>query len=341
MASVNQLRGALLEEAILYLLRRSGYDPVMDAGTDPTVYEHGMALYVRGRGSNHQVDAIADYSLPMPFTPPQRLLVEAKAYTRGYPIGLPIIRNAVGVLKDVREFWTGTPVQCVGEGYYHYQYALFSTCRFSTPAQKYAFAQGIYLLPLADSVFFRPILEALDEVTVGAPRLMGPRGIGETRRAFRAWWTQRYYDLREDGAVLRPLFRACAEVGNALLAMIANWFPVFLVPSPELRIEDLRTHVPVRIYWDDTSWYLELRDGRRVFSFDLPPDLFLLYSEQGHLSPEKALDLKSDFLREIKAIHLSEQGVGRLITFSLDMDWLETLRVGLQRRVREQDHRDD
>ena len=39
MASVNQVRGVLLEEAILMLLRASGYRTVTTAAADPTLFE--------------------------------------------------------------------------------------------------------------------------------------------------------------------------------------------------------------------------------------------------------------------------------------------------------------
>src|SRR5690348_13707654 len=102
MASAEQVRGVLLEEAILYLLRVAGYATV-DMPDGDTVVNGAAGLLVRGRGSNHQIDAIGDFRLAQPFSHPQRLLVEAKfvaSRTR-----LPIVRNAVGVWMDVREYW--------------------------------------------------------------------------------------------------------------------------------------------------------------------------------------------------------------------------------------------
>lgn len=56
---------------------------------------------VKGRGGEHQIDAIADFIVHQPFSYPQRLLVEAKCYSN--KVRLPVIRNAAGVLKDVNE----------------------------------------------------------------------------------------------------------------------------------------------------------------------------------------------------------------------------------------------
>src|SRR5258708_39702041 len=102
--SDKQLRGALLEEAILFLLRTSGYEPVLSVGQDPTLQPGASGMEVRGRGAAHQIDAIADFMVPPPFTHPQRLLLEAKFYSS--KVQVPAIRNAVGVLKDISEGWT-------------------------------------------------------------------------------------------------------------------------------------------------------------------------------------------------------------------------------------------
>lgn len=104
-AKLAQIQGVLLEEVVLYLLQRSGYRTVEEVGTDPTLSTCSAGLEVIGRGEHHQIDAIADFLLSPPFSSPQRLLVEAKCYNEVRSIGLPLVRNAVGVLKDVSEYW--------------------------------------------------------------------------------------------------------------------------------------------------------------------------------------------------------------------------------------------
>src|SRR5438270_8627935 len=125
MASANQVRGVLLEEAILALLRASAYRTVTTHAGDPTLDHCGAGLIVLGRGGRHQIDAVADLRIAQPFTNPQRLLVEAKAYSDGRTVGLQIIRGAVGVLKDVSEYWVRSDSDEPGAPRYHYQFAVF------------------------------------------------------------------------------------------------------------------------------------------------------------------------------------------------------------------------
>src|SRR5262249_54663549 len=106
MDNSRQLRGALLEEAALFLLQRSGYKTVDSRGNDRTLLETAAGLAVSGRGTYHQIDAIADHLVTHPFTHPQRLLVEAKCLSPTDKVGIETIRNAVGVVKDTSEYWT-------------------------------------------------------------------------------------------------------------------------------------------------------------------------------------------------------------------------------------------
>ena len=103
-----QIRGLLLEEAVLHLLRKSGYKTIDIPGADPTLGTCGAGIFVRGRGGKHQIDAIADFLIHQPFSNPNRLLVEAKCFFRR-DVRLPELRNAVGVLKDVSEHWVPAP----------------------------------------------------------------------------------------------------------------------------------------------------------------------------------------------------------------------------------------
>ena len=54
---------------------------VASARDDPTLSEGPAGLNVLGRGGKHQIDTIADLRIDQPFSNPQRLLVEAKAYS--------------------------------------------------------------------------------------------------------------------------------------------------------------------------------------------------------------------------------------------------------------------
>jgi hypothetical protein len=158
-----QIRGMVLEEVILRLLGTSGYR-TLDVADNITTFQGAAGLEVSGRGSRHQIDAIADYRLQQPFSHPQRLLLEAKCYRKGKNIGLEVIRNAIGVHKDSSEYWRGLTGS---NSRFHYQYAVFSATEFSPDAEAYAFAQDVYLFPLRRSAHLQTVLEAIWDIKTG------------------------------------------------------------------------------------------------------------------------------------------------------------------------------
>jgi hypothetical protein len=342
MATIPQIRGMLLEEALLYLLRVSGYRIVEYNDSDPTLHDGPSGLEVKGRGGRHQIDAIAEFAVAHPFSHPQRLLVEAKCYAESYPIGIDKIRHAVGVLKDIQECWFSEH-DAPPKKRYHYQFAYFSASKYTSQAEQYAYAQDIYLIPLAQSRFIQPVIDAIRQVTPEAFGLARRRGVdinlSDLRRAIRAKIRgveepNLFVALAGYHRAVESLERFCAtsrRINEALLAMINRQFPVFLVPSPEIRIAELENEYEVRIYWDDEGWYLkDRRDNIDLFSFDLPPSLFDLYADQGVLSASRALALKAELLGEIQAVVTVDERA-RVVTFRLDLNWLNRLRENLGR----------
>lgn len=340
MATISQIRGMLLEEAVLQLLRTAGYTVVEKAGGDPTLHDGHSGLEVLGRGGRHQIDSVADSRISAPFSHPQRLFVEAKCFSPQYPVGLPIIRNAVGVLKDVSEWWgpLSGPSGIANTGRYHYQYAIFSASGYTLDAERYAFAQDIYLIPYERSRFIAPVIQTIRQLThedFGAEAWNAiDLNISRLRRAIRDMLQGRPTDLIQvPNAVATAVNRyveAISMIKGTLLAVIGRRFPIHLIPAPHLDVRELREHYKVRIWWDDRSWYLrDASNDRELFSFDLPPELFSLYAEHGSLTESRALDLKSEMLSRFQAV-LNVEQVIRLITFELDRDWIMRVRQRIQ-----------
>jgi hypothetical protein len=325
MARLSQIRGLILEEVILYLLRVNGYVTVEDPGNDATLLRGAAGIEVRGRGCLHQIDAIADYSFSPPFSNPQRLLVEAKSLSQR--VGVDVIRNAVGVLKDVSEFWVGS-----GESRRHYQYAVFADTEFSKRAQEYSVAHDVYLFPLSEARFMRPVLQRMRQLTAGTFGANDADSVPLNLTTFRA-------DLRRAlrgefqfqlPAVL-ALVNETRTIRHALIAVALKQLPIFLVPAPGVDIDALPDRFRVRIRWDDNSWYLDDANDRRLFSFDLPEVLFQKFASEGVLTRQAALNLKEAALSDLQATVFSE-GHARIIQFELDVNWVATVRERINTR---------
>jgi hypothetical protein len=339
MAKISQVRGMLLEEILLHLLRAAGYRTIEEADTDDTLNDGAAGLEVLGRGCKHQIDAVADFMVPHPFSHRQRLLVEAKCFSDGNPVGVEIVRNAVGVLKDVSEFWVTSGSEAIPKSRYHYQYALFSATGDTVPAQRYAYAQDVYLIPLSKSRFIASAIQAIRTISTsdfGLPvqsnipvRLREMRLL--VRAALRSPLAVPYHD--DYGPMLRTklnnLISETLQIRYALLGVLGKGFPVFLTPSRDLALNSLPSVINVRVRWDQRGWYLDSLEDERLFSFDLPPELFELYAEEGVLSPRQAINLKQETMRTFYAFRTTGNDVS-VLRFELDGQWLETIREGVR-----------
>lgn len=344
MVSGNAVGGMLLEEAVLHLLRRSGYKTIEAVGTDPTLEMGPAGICVKGRGTKHQIDAIADFLVSQPFSNPQRLLVESKYYPKN-PVQLETIRNSVGVLKDVNEFWSPTNQPGLYKKRFHYSSAIVAATTFTKNAQEYAFAQDIFLIPLRNSLHFVPILQAITRVvrlfkpnirpnirnqTLDQPGLTLSNLRRDVRHALRGANhrdTFPYVSARIAGQLLE-FISACQEIDYCLIAVLEGGFPLFLVPAKGISLGGLRSPTRVRIRWVNGAWYLTDRADRKLFSFDLPPSLFDLYEESGMLTRRGVANMKEQYMASFQTIVLeSEQP--KVINFLLDREWLAEIRAHL------------
>jgi hypothetical protein len=152
MISEAALRGYVLEEVLARLLRENGYTLLVRASQDEDALRDGShGLLVRGRGTDHQVDALGELLVPAPFSLPVRLFAEAKF--KSDPVGISDARNALGVLNDVNEHYATAAVKDFPMRRYQYRYVLFSTSGFTPDAQKYALAHQISLIDLQGPAF--------------------------------------------------------------------------------------------------------------------------------------------------------------------------------------------
>lgn len=167
MASRESINGAVLEEALAYLIRNAGYQLLVDEQQDPDeLRNRANGLVVRGRGTGHQVDVLGQLAWIPAFTFPLRLFVEAKWHGE-VKTGLRTVRNAVGVIQDVNQNYFTAGVAHGGRARlvrrFTYCYSLFSTTGFTEPAEDMALAHQISLIDLSGPDF-GPVREAVDQL---------------------------------------------------------------------------------------------------------------------------------------------------------------------------------
>ena len=336
--NITAVRGILLEEIVLHLLEMVGYR-VVKAGEPGTRAGHS-GLEVQGRGEWHQIDALAAFDHTPAFMYPIRLMVEAKCYARKRT-GIEIVRNAVGVLKDISEnYFTFQPgADEIKFQRFNYHSAVFSTSGYSKNAERYAIAHQIFLIQYANVGVFQPIIQGILNLREEHFRLgaLDESGIGKTLRKYFRVFTQDIYrrdDTPFTGAgteyVFAAITRPLSLIRGSYFGMLQGKWPMHLLSRrelpPELFVErdSLRCRVtggdggnwafvPVDYDQDHRNWFR--------LEFDLPDQIAqLVRAAEG--DPDRVADVKR---RHFSFISLSGRigGVRRQIRLELDEGWLD------------------
>lgn len=341
MSNIAQVRGALLEEAVLFLLRKIGYQPYDTAALTVGHGEHmrigSSGLEVRGRGTWHQLDAFALWQHSPAFMYPLRLMVEAKCYAPNRPVGVEVPRNSVGVLKDISEnYFTYS-----GRGHkfrgprFNYTAAIFSTSGFTQGAVEYAIAHQVFLVQYDNVPVIQPLIDAI--------RRFDDRCLGHTRRYAVSVVRSYFRDCLADPdshpplpevltplgeALLRGAIAACTAIQGSYFGMLQGQWPLHLLrrePLPERAfttdVVQCRVHgntpsgwkfVPIGSQRGEPDWF--------ELEFSLPPLVAELV--EAHWSDAVAVaKLKQDYFSFIDLSGVIG-GIRRNVRLELDRDWI-------------------
>lgn len=358
MISSATIGGYALEEVIARMLADNGYRLIQSAAPDPDRLVDGKhGLLVRGRGAEHQADGLGDLLLPVPFSDPVRLFVEAK--NRVSRTGIDAVRNGYGVVCDVNQF---QPASARGPHWnrrgFHYRYSLFSTSGFTPLAQTFAVAHQISLIDLSGSSF-SSLRRAVERFSVSVRALCMREGlasfpVGQMRAAIRLALGTAGHAMPEDRAEAGQLLEALdpsapelarmssgallelasslaqAAVGDMVLGFPAGPFVVVLRPDDPVRFAEWVARSPDRAPAQVRStttgpggdWVLLLNgladESPVVLRFSTPDEV-----TDWLLSPVGRTEARLSDLQSGPMSSLVVYQAGRPITLELDLDFDE------------------
>jgi hypothetical protein len=343
MANITQVRGALLEEAVLFLLRKVGYDTYDSAALTPSQSQHMRAghsgLEVRGRGTWHQLDAFALWKHSPAFMYPLHLMVEAKCYAAGRPVGVEVARNSVGVLKDISEnYFTYTRR---GETFrgprFNYTAAIFSTSGFTQGAVEYAVAHQVFLIQYEGVPAIQPLIDAIFEFGDDCIDARGQQAIAAARRYYRRCLADAppVHDeprqLTERGRrLLRDsISEAARAIRGSYFGMLQGQWPLHLLRRESLPPEAFRSDViPCQVRGNHRGeWKFvpsQIQRGQRGWfelEFSLPPVIAELVEEHWE-DPVEVANLKQQHFSYIDLTGVID-GIRRSVRLELDRQWIQ------------------
>lgn len=358
MASIQQVRGAFLEEIVLLLLDRSGYRRVR-VGEEGT-RNGGAGLEVEGRGSCHQIDALVTPLHSHAFVYPVRLMVEAKC--EATRVGLRTVRSVAGCLYDINQnFFAGPLVngRQVPVRRFNYHAAVFSANGYSQDAEQYALAHQIFLIDYSNAAAMRPVVDALlslqenDLEPLG--QMYGRGNLTRMREAFRQLLERVEIeppDATDTWAGARrvndELLSAIRDLRGSYYGMIEGIYPVHLISRQSIPVRVIREQrvIPceIRVSEDTQTWAFEPSGIPRTspeffrLEFTIPEFVADMLSARARDRYEERVpewlliaNAKRQYMRFVDITTVED---GHLLAFrlALDSDWLDRYVEGRQAR---------
>jgi hypothetical protein len=327
--STKQIRGLVLEEIILVLLSKAGYR-ILKAQEDALIRDGKAGLEVQGRGEWHQVDALVAYDHTPAFLFPIRLGLEAKAYfpteSSSGKVGIEVIRNAVGVVKDLNENYFSDSAQTLKLKRYNYVYSIFSLNGFTKNAQRYAMAHQIYLVQYYHNQLFSGIRTKLGQLDGKAA--MGSKQ-SDIRGMLKGFFTNpgKYrHELRnifdQEIDLIENLLEEVNHIGGSYFGLLNGEYPIHIVSERpidnNLDKDEYEVYINAR-----TNGIVEINLNNNNLLFELPIVIAQLL-ENLWVDDKRIYDASDYKRRNISFITLSGiiGGVRRNLKLILNNEWL-------------------
>jgi len=329
-SSFSRVKGRIFEIIVKKLLEKNEYKECQPDGEQ--LDYNGR---VRGRGEWHQIDALGRWKYTIPFVYPIRLLCEAKCWD--HPIGLPVIRNFVGALKDISENYFVEDSQIIDKRMLSKRYtdcgAVFSVSGFTNQAQRYAYAHNVFLVSYENN----PIIDEFKQnVTQIAQSIILRKRVNKKAlsRWFEEAWTRNYPSYMDGVAIaneeqfrnnLRNLKDNFHKVNTSVVGIATGVYPLHLLSKHKIPEELFRDT-------DETYFRVTYRRTNRggyyfeIFPSDLPRIKFYFTVPKIILSKyrESMRRFKMEFLEWID-IPVTLGLIRRILRFKLDIEWLREM----------------
>ena len=281
-----QFKGYLLEEALAFLIRTSGYTLITRTHPDDPDLSNGHnGLKLRGRGATHQIDVLGELKWIPAFTYPMRLMIEAKF--RNEKTGIDVIRGEVGILADVNENYF-MPDDSTIKARYQYVSAVFSTSGFSRQAVDMAIAHQVQIGDLSIEEYDKlkqTINEATDEIFVDNDELSKEDAVNFRQEFRKILFSEDSrvnlsYNLIENDSVGRLSSAIKNDYHKLFIGMSKGGFMLLLkADNPEKFIDHIKRYGShdIVIHWRDINngkkWEIKPVVGDYRLTFALPEKL--------------------------------------------------------------------
>ncbi len=275
---------------------------------DKIIYKVSGNLMLHGLAQPHNTDVLVNPPFQIPFFFPSRLIVECKCYKE--QVGLPVIRNALGLRTDVNGFdivteailnkrrnYRRNGLAVFNRDRYFYQVAVASLSGFSKPAEEFALVHGIQLINIERMPFSSVLRSSL------LPDAASSSG-------------EQLEPVADDkGPVITNLWQDMrARIGNVLnnffVAVLASGDLLFLYTDQGGKW--LLEEKDVELHWAENLrlWQIKPYGGslEQQAWFELPNRLFEQWAQMS-FSRDEAINMKEKEFQRVYVMGKDQHGV--------------------------------
>lgn len=339
---MGSVKGKLFEFFVCKLLLTCGFRQAVEDGL--LVFKGKPGTMIQGLGQAHNADVLLEPPFQTPFYFSTRLLVECKCYSD--KVGLPIIRNALGLRTDINNFdivtedilknrrssYT-TKCTCYPMKRYSYQVAVASFDGFKSTAISFAQAHRIPLISFSESLLFARIRDIILDVD--------QRAIEDEEYA------KCVLDYLKEYQYEREIYDNTNRFDNAFsgfineirefqqriaIGLLEDGTIIFMIKSETGRLSCNRNYKyndGCEIYWSDETTAWELCDGGQTYSFELPKEIYMEWINSAYEQRQAALHIKQEYFSKIVLFERDLGERGSIRTINLSERFVESARRSL------------
>jgi hypothetical protein len=339
--NASKLKGNLLEYFVNSILLNCGFKNVKADGL--FIYNSRGLRLINGKGSSHDADVLMSPPIQMPFSYPYRLLFECKAYAN--PIGLPIVRNALGLRYDINEFEIVTLAQISerknirrkklaveNRVRYLYQVGVASINGFTKPATEFSINNKIPLLSL-DWILPNSITSLFDEIDDFLVSSISNDKLDAITDFLKGNYNPRGSTYLAENEILNQLYHGFTTFqSRVIIGLLETGDLIFIVTENERDIEYLTVNyepMVARFHYSNEEkelweFNIQRREREITFRFHLPKRIKSIW-ERYNYDYKAGLDMKSSLFSKLFIFVRDESMPFRIV--NLDREWFERLQT--------------
>lgn len=337
--SASKIKGSLLEYIVRKLLVNCGFTKVKP--DELFIYNDRGLNFINGKGAAHDADVLMTPPIQMPFSYPYRINFECKAHKD--KIGLPIIRNALGLRYDINEFEIVTDTHLRARQNnrrstlaidnrqrYNYQVGVASVEEFTKDAFEFAANNKISLISLR---WFLPALicDSFHHITDTYLQQFPQQDLEDVLQFLKGNDNQNGERFATQTITLiKDILESLIEFEHrVLIGLLESGDMLFLFGNNDTNQEKLRNAnraLKAQYHYRTNqvdSWTLSITLNNETldFEFYLPKRILEMWESQ-NLDKKAAIDLKQKFFSKMFIFIRNDELELSFRVINIDEEWL-------------------